>query len=121
MILNLNIFRNRCSPIYTEITIHKFASKWSLKFKKKKTRGRKSHFPTTMVLGTEPRASDMFMPGKCSTDNYVPTSASSDKMVLKSRLALISAPKCRACRCAAALTTPLLGCSLSNTTKHGKI
>lgn len=36
MILNLNIFRNRCSPIYTEITIHKFASKWSLKFKKKK-------------------------------------------------------------------------------------
>lgn len=79
MILDLKIFRNRCSPIYTEITIHELASKWSLKLKKKWETGvRKSHLPTTMVLGTELRASDMYMLGKCSTNNYVPTSASSE-------------------------------------------
>lgn len=81
MILDLKIFRNRCSPIYTEIIIHEFASKWSLKLKKKgggETGVRKPHFPTTMVLGTELRPSDMYMLGKCSTNNYVPTSASSE-------------------------------------------
>lgn len=70
MILDLKIFRNSCSPIYTEITIHEYASKWSLKLKKKLDRKRERiPLPYHMVLGTEPRASDVYMPGKCSTNN----------------------------------------------------